>query len=302
MGPQGEMGLMGPQGEIGPIGLTGPIGPQGEQGLTGPIGPNGEQGLMGLIGPDGPMGLTGPIGPQGEQGLTGPIGPQGEQGIMGLVGPVGPQGEQGLTGPIGPQGLVGPAGNYENQLELRLGLIDNDKPSGNTGLSRALSKTGYGLIINPEDDFHGVGLSSSKKPFTVRGNMLVNSLSTTDPTKFTVQSNHPTSGGIIEFLNKDGKSDMFMQAGLNRLNISNSTQVNGDFSSTGKVNTFNHALNVFGGIFSPFGMSGISKWNMENVSKGTVAGDRNCPDGKYVCGATFNGNNLDSLNCCSFRK
>ena len=304
MGPQGEMGLMGPQGEVGPIGLTGPIGPQGEQGLTGPIGPQGEQGLMGLIGPDGPMGLTGPIGPQGEQGLTGPIGPQGEQGIMGLVGPVGPvgpMGPQGEQGPTGPRGEQGPVGNYENQLELRLGSIDNDKPLWNTGLSRAFSKFSKTLVINPEDDFGDVAISS-KRPFLVRGDMMVNSRSSENPTRFTIRSSHPTHGSIIDFVNKDNISEIQLQARPNQLNINGNTRVDGNIDALGKLNTFNGALNVFGGIYSALGMSGISKWNMTNVSKGTEVGDRNCPDGKYVCGATFNGNNLDSLNCCSFRK
>jgi hypothetical protein len=321
-GPKGELGLTGPIGPNGELGLTGPVGPQGEQGLIGLIGPVGQQGEMGLMGPQGemgPIGLTGPIGPQGEQGLIGPVGPQGEQGIMGLIGatgsigltgPIGPQGKQGLTGPIGPQGeqgimgLVGPAGNYENQFEFKLGSFDNTT-QGNTGLSRAFSKSnidGGSLVINPENDFNGVMVRSSKNPFGVDGNMLVKSSSITDPTSLNIQSMNPASGAIIDFTNNSGSRNIRLQASPGKLNVGGAMQVNGDFASTGKTNTFNQAVNVFGGIYSVLGMSGISKWNSEKLSKDTASGEKNCPDGKYVCGANFNGNNLDNLNCCSFRK
>jgi hypothetical protein len=82
-------GNPGPQG---PIGLTGP---QGIPGDTGAIGP---QGPIGLTGPQGVPGDTGAIGPQGPIGLTGP------QGIPGDTGAVGPQGPIGLTGATGSQG------------------------------------------------------------------------------------------------------------------------------------------------------------------------------------------------------
>jgi hypothetical protein len=52
---------------------NGPQGPQGEMGLTGPQGDQGPQGEMGLTGPQGDQ------GPQGEMGLTGPQGDQGPQ-------------------------------------------------------------------------------------------------------------------------------------------------------------------------------------------------------------------------------
>lgn len=47
MGPQGEPGPAGPQGEQGPAGVQGPMGPQGDAG---------------------PAGIQGPMGPQGEPG------------------------------------------------------------------------------------------------------------------------------------------------------------------------------------------------------------------------------------------
>lgn len=74
------------------ISATGPrglVGPQGDIGAIGPQGPQGEQG------PPGRKGDTGAIGPQGEQG------PSGSKGDTGAMGPQGPQGEQ---GPIGPKG------------------------------------------------------------------------------------------------------------------------------------------------------------------------------------------------------
>ncbi len=46
-------------------------GPQGVIGLTGPQGPQGAQGVIGLTGPQGPQGATGAQGPQGTAGLPG---------------------------------------------------------------------------------------------------------------------------------------------------------------------------------------------------------------------------------------
>jgi hypothetical protein len=94
-------------GPEGPIGLTGPQGPQGLKGDTGATGPQGPQGPQGLTGP------AGAVGPQGPQGLTGPagaVGPQGPQGLKGDTGDTGPQGPTGATGPQGPTGATGPQG------------------------------------------------------------------------------------------------------------------------------------------------------------------------------------------------
>ncbi len=74
-GPQGPVGLTGPQGTEGTVGLTGP------QGAEGPIGLTGSQGA------DGPAGLTGPQGVEGPTGLAGPAGPQGPAGADGIPGP-----------------------------------------------------------------------------------------------------------------------------------------------------------------------------------------------------------------------
>lgn len=64
----GQVILVGPQGEPGIQGQQGPVGPKGDKG---------EAGLQGLPGPQGPK------GDRGEQGLQGPVGPQGEQGPAG---------------------------------------------------------------------------------------------------------------------------------------------------------------------------------------------------------------------------
>ncbi len=85
-GPQGPIGLTGPQGVPGDTGAVGPQGPQGPIGLTGPQGPQGVPGDTGAVGPQGPIGLTGAIGPQGPQGLTGSTGPQGPAGNDGVDG------------------------------------------------------------------------------------------------------------------------------------------------------------------------------------------------------------------------
>ena len=97
-GPQGPIGLTGPQG------ATGPTGPQGPIGLTGPAGANGNDGATG---PQGPIGLTGPAG---ATGATGPQGSIGLTGATGATGATGPQGPIGLTGPTGVTGATGPQG------------------------------------------------------------------------------------------------------------------------------------------------------------------------------------------------
>ena len=76
-GPQGPIGLTGPQGVQGPTGATGP---QGIQGPTGPTGPQGN------AGPTGPAGVQGDIGPTGATGATGPQGPIGNTGPQGPAG------------------------------------------------------------------------------------------------------------------------------------------------------------------------------------------------------------------------
>ncbi|MFC2175484.1 hypothetical protein ACFLR1_00765 [Bacteroidota bacterium] len=56
----------------------GPKGDKGEQGLQGEVGPPGEQGLQGDPGPKGDQGIQGEIGPKGDQGIQGEQGPKGE--------------------------------------------------------------------------------------------------------------------------------------------------------------------------------------------------------------------------------
>ncbi len=125
IGPQGAMGLTGPQGPAGamgatglqgPMGLTGPQGPAGANGATGPQGPAGANGVSvtgsiepaGLNCPAGGMKYTsatgtsyvcnGAIGPQGPAGATGPQGPAGAGGAAGATGATGPQGPAGANG------------------------------------------------------------------------------------------------------------------------------------------------------------------------------------------------------------
>jgi hypothetical protein len=172
-GPQGPMGLTGPQGPQGPIGLTGSAGAngndgatgiQGPVGLTGPAGPQGPQGPVGLTGPSGangndgatgpqgPIGLTGSAGAngndgatgiQGPVGLTGPAGPQGPQGPIGLTGPSGANGNDGATGPQGPIGLTGSAGANGNDGATGIqGPVGLTGPAGPQGLQGPIGLTG----------------------------------------------------------------------------------------------------------------------------------------------------------------
>lgn len=76
-------------------GAQGVPGPQGAVGMIGPQGPQGAQGVAG------PQGAVGPMGPQGPQGAPGAAGPAGD------VGPMGPQGPQGAPGAAGAQGAAG---------------------------------------------------------------------------------------------------------------------------------------------------------------------------------------------------
>ena len=86
---------------VGPQGDLGPTGPQGEQG---PLGPTGSTGAEGILGPTGPTGAQGNLGATGPQGVTGPTGADGNDGSVGAVGTTGPIG---ATGPQGSQGAAG---------------------------------------------------------------------------------------------------------------------------------------------------------------------------------------------------
>jgi len=100
-GPQGSIGLTGPQG---PTGATGSQGPIGNSGATGPQGPTGN-GISSVVenpngsltfyftdgstfitsdlsGPQGPIGVQGPAGAQGPQGLSGPSGSNGQNSLV----------------------------------------------------------------------------------------------------------------------------------------------------------------------------------------------------------------------------
>ena len=152
VGPQGPIGLTGPQGlkgDTGAVGPQGPIGLKGPQGLKGDTGVAGPQGPIGLTGPQGLKGDTGAVGPQGPIGLTGATGPQGPigltgpQGLKGDTGAVGPQGPIGLTGATGPQGATGPAGaNGTDGVDGIDGAVGATGPQGPIGLTGATGPQG----------------------------------------------------------------------------------------------------------------------------------------------------------------
>ena len=126
-GPQGPLGLTGPQGSIGPQGpngAVGPIGPQGSAGppgVQGPVGPTGAAGVQGNVGPAGATGAVGPTGPVGPTGAgatvtdispSGPCGPVAGVSIADGAGHIGivcdgATGATGATGPTGPAGTAG---------------------------------------------------------------------------------------------------------------------------------------------------------------------------------------------------
>jgi Collagen triple helix repeat (20 copies) len=64
--------------------VVGPVGPQGPQGQS-ITGPQGQQGLVGPQGIQGQQGLVGPQGIQGNPGQTGSVGPQGPAGSGGFT-------------------------------------------------------------------------------------------------------------------------------------------------------------------------------------------------------------------------
>jgi hypothetical protein len=148
-GPQGIQGNTGAQGSQGIQGNIGPQGPQGIQGNIGPQGPQGEQGIQGNIGPQGPQGIqgnvgaTGSQGPQGIQGNVGATGPQGIQGNVGATGPQGPQGIQGNTGAQGSQGIQGNIGPQGIQGNVGAqGIQGNIGPQGPVGPAGSAANTG----------------------------------------------------------------------------------------------------------------------------------------------------------------
>jgi hypothetical protein len=148
-GPQGIQGNTGAQGSQGIQGNIGPQGPQGIQGNIGPQGPQGEQGIQGNIGPQGPQGIQGNVGatgPQGEQGIQGNVGATGPQGIQGNVGATGPQGPQGIQGNTGAQGSQGIQGNIGPQgIQGNVGaqgIQGNIGPQGPVGPAGSAANTG----------------------------------------------------------------------------------------------------------------------------------------------------------------
>lgn len=125
---------VGPMGEPGPAGAQGEPGPEGPPGLDGAPGPAGPPGADGADGADGPVGPRGPIGPQGLDGIVGPRGRAGglvdatatvsaaapgaapsvvttvNEGTIGLAFTL-PSGSKGDKGDTGNTGSTGPAGS-----------------------------------------------------------------------------------------------------------------------------------------------------------------------------------------------
>ncbi len=145
---------------MGPIGNTGPMGPQGDTGTMGPMGPQGDTGTMG------------PMGPQGD---TGSMGPEGDTGPMGPEGPTGPQGDTGPTAGLDMQFIYNDAGSaagaevyYDKTAgyvgigtDMPLAELDVHGDLGLSGSSREIffgsaanisGTTGLDLIIDSDDN------------------------------------------------------------------------------------------------------------------------------------------------------
>jgi hypothetical protein len=145
-GPQGDPGIQGLQGEVG---ATGPQGDQGIQGLQGEVGATGPQGDPGIQGLQGDVGATGPQGAPGIQGLQGDVGatgPQGDQGVQGEKGDAGDQGIQGEQGIQGLQGLQGDRGDTGAQ-----GIPGPLGPQGIQGIEGPEGPAGSGAWLDADD-------------------------------------------------------------------------------------------------------------------------------------------------------
>ena len=160
--------LTGPQG---PIGVTGPQGPVGAQGTTGVAGPQGPIGLQGVAGPQGPAGSQGSTGADGNSVLNGTTNPT-TQGVNGdfyintstntLFGPKSnstwPSGVSlvGPTGQTGPQGTVG-------QSAYQLAIANGFQGTEAQWLATLIgpSGTGYKVLDSKLDQNFNVGPNSS---------------------------------------------------------------------------------------------------------------------------------------------
>ena len=163
-GPQGENGAKGEagaDGENGKKGAAGEPGAAGADGAAGPAGEAGAQGDPGAAGADGADGATGPAGsagPAGEMGAQGAAGADGADGAAGPVGDVGPQGPQGETGsagadgadgeagPAGPQGEVGPQGEQGPPIESASGFARVPRNSRTVTVTPGV-EVGLGTVV-----------------------------------------------------------------------------------------------------------------------------------------------------------
>ncbi len=250
-GPQGPIGLTGPQGAQGNDGAMGPQGPIGLTGNDGAVGPQGPQGNDGAMGPQGPIGLTGndgAVGPQGSIGLTGNdgiVGPQGQQGNDGIIGPQGPIGLTGNDGAIGPQGPIGLTG-----LQGPIGLSG---PTGSTGPSGNNGINGYSVLNGTTVPTVGIGVNGDFYINSI-SNMLYgpktaggwgSGVSLIGPTGATGATGSTGAQGPIGLIGATGSTGAAGNNGTNGYSVLNGTTVptvgigvNGDFY----INTFSNML------------------------------------------------------------
>ena len=211
VGPRGDTGEQGPQGEPGADGATGPAGPpgaDGADGATGPAGPPGADGADGAAGPAGPPGAdgadgaTGPAGPSGADGAVGPAGPAGADGADGATGPAGPPGEDGADGAEGPAGPPGADG-----------APGPTGPSGPPGESAA----GFNSAVRAYASNHWFNMGGVKKiPFSLESYDLGDEWDTST-SRFTanesglysvsVMGHWRAAGGAILYPTKNGSTD-----------------------------------------------------------------------------------------------
>lgn len=172
IGPMGDIGYSGSQGDIGPqgdIGYTGSASSvAGYTGSKGDIGHTGSKGTIGFTGSRGSTGYVGSqgnIGDTGAQGDIGFTGSRGDDGYNGSRGSVGFTGSKGSTGYVGSQGVDGYVGSKGD-----IGETGADGFTGSKGFtgSRGVGYTGSAsTALGPVGytGSQGVGYTGSMGPF-----------------------------------------------------------------------------------------------------------------------------------------
>lgn len=166
VGPIGQTGLVGFQGDTGPQGATGAqgiIGVTGDDGPTGFQGPQGVTGAVGDTGLDGPMGVQGSTGAQGVQGLIGDTGDQGELGAQGPQGATGLDGETGAEGPVGATGAQGVQGVTGATGEIGLvGDVGAQGAQGERGMTGSMGDVGFTGDVGPQGEVGVRGVTGAQ--------------------------------------------------------------------------------------------------------------------------------------------